>query len=317
MDGEHQRRARSRTAAACRTATTPAPIPTATAGVSSNPGSWAAIRPAAAPRNIAGKVGPPRKLAERDRVGEPLEGDQERQRAERPGAAPRRRARERVLAREQDLVRCPFRWSAWKAIARPATATPISRQSDEGARRARRAGSARRDAEDHEGDHGDARPPAGSSRRSRPTSGRANGGSGRTPIAICAGVEPGPRAQPDRDQGPDPGGEQARDQHQLAASARRYPPPRSGARPRSAASRTGTRPPRRFPRRRAAAPISGGASPRIRLDRRGARARRPGRSAAPPARARCPSPIDASAASMTPGSSIGWVGAALSPLAGT
>src|SRR5215475_7440833 len=39
-----------------------AAISTATAGVSENPGRWAASRPAAAPRNMAGKVGPPRKL---------------------------------------------------------------------------------------------------------------------------------------------------------------------------------------------------------------------------------------------------------------
>src|SRR3954469_15508710 len=41
---------------------TAAPIPTATAGVIEYPGNWAAIRPPAAPRNRAGKVGPPRKL---------------------------------------------------------------------------------------------------------------------------------------------------------------------------------------------------------------------------------------------------------------
>src|SRR5215471_4286289 len=39
-----------------------AAISTATAGVSENPGRWAASRPAAVPRNRAGKVGPPRKL---------------------------------------------------------------------------------------------------------------------------------------------------------------------------------------------------------------------------------------------------------------
>jgi hypothetical protein len=43
-------------------ATTAAPTPTATAGVRSNPGSFAAMRPAAAPRNSAGNTGPPRKL---------------------------------------------------------------------------------------------------------------------------------------------------------------------------------------------------------------------------------------------------------------
>src|SRR5437763_8333958 len=40
---------------------TAAPMPTATAGVIEYPGSWAAIRPPAAPRNRAGNVGPPRK----------------------------------------------------------------------------------------------------------------------------------------------------------------------------------------------------------------------------------------------------------------
>ncbi len=40
-----------------------APIPTATAGVVSNPGRCAAASPAAAPRKIAGKIGPPRNPA--------------------------------------------------------------------------------------------------------------------------------------------------------------------------------------------------------------------------------------------------------------
>src|SRR3954451_19418376 len=44
------------------TATTAAPRTTATAGVVSKPGSCAANSPAAAPRNIAGNVGPPRKV---------------------------------------------------------------------------------------------------------------------------------------------------------------------------------------------------------------------------------------------------------------
>ncbi len=41
---------------------TAAPMPTATAGVRENPGSWAAIKPPAAPRKKAGNTGPPRKL---------------------------------------------------------------------------------------------------------------------------------------------------------------------------------------------------------------------------------------------------------------
>ena len=44
------------------TATVAAPIPTATAGVSEKPGRCEATTPAAAPRKIAGNVGPPRKL---------------------------------------------------------------------------------------------------------------------------------------------------------------------------------------------------------------------------------------------------------------
>ena len=43
------------------TEATAAPIPTVTAGVIEKPGSCAAISPAAAPRNSAGKTGPPRK----------------------------------------------------------------------------------------------------------------------------------------------------------------------------------------------------------------------------------------------------------------
>src|SRR6185503_5301831 len=45
------------------TDTTAALIPTPTAAVSENPGRWDAMTPPAAPRKIAGKVGPPRKPA--------------------------------------------------------------------------------------------------------------------------------------------------------------------------------------------------------------------------------------------------------------
>jgi hypothetical protein len=44
-------------------ATVIAPIPMATAGTSGNPGRWDRPIPPAAPRNIAGNVGPPRKPA--------------------------------------------------------------------------------------------------------------------------------------------------------------------------------------------------------------------------------------------------------------
>ena len=44
-----------------RMATVPAPIPTATAAASGNPGRCDAMSPPAAPRKMAGKVGPPRK----------------------------------------------------------------------------------------------------------------------------------------------------------------------------------------------------------------------------------------------------------------
>ncbi len=39
-----------------------APMPMATPGTRVSPGRWAAAIPAAAPTNIAGKIGPPRKL---------------------------------------------------------------------------------------------------------------------------------------------------------------------------------------------------------------------------------------------------------------
>ena len=44
------------------TATVIAPIPMATAGTSGSPGRCDIATPPTAPRNIAGKVGPPRKL---------------------------------------------------------------------------------------------------------------------------------------------------------------------------------------------------------------------------------------------------------------
>jgi DNA-binding CsgD family transcriptional regulator len=55
-----------------RTDTAAAAISTATAGVSENPGRCAASSPPAAPRNKAGKVGPPRKLPSEMHQAAPL-----------------------------------------------------------------------------------------------------------------------------------------------------------------------------------------------------------------------------------------------------
>ena len=55
-----------------------APMPIATAGTSDMPGRSAAATPAAAPMKIAGKIGPPRKLGEAERVGQALACDQSR-----------------------------------------------------------------------------------------------------------------------------------------------------------------------------------------------------------------------------------------------
>ena len=60
--------------------------------------------PAATPRNIAGNVGPPRKLPSDRRVGDALADDQQRQRAHRVGPGPGHEARQVVLAGEQDVV---------------------------------------------------------------------------------------------------------------------------------------------------------------------------------------------------------------------
>ena len=52
--------------------TMPAAMPTATATVIGNPGRCDIMIPAAAPRNIAGKVGPPRKLPSENAYATPL-----------------------------------------------------------------------------------------------------------------------------------------------------------------------------------------------------------------------------------------------------
>ena len=82
-----------------------AAISTATAGVSENPGRCAASRPATAPTNKAGNVGPPRKLPSEMLQASALEQEQQRQGGQGQGGALCDQAAEGVLAGEQDDIR--------------------------------------------------------------------------------------------------------------------------------------------------------------------------------------------------------------------
>ena len=61
-----------------RIETVAAPISAATAGSSENPGRWAQRSPATMPRNMAGKVGPPRALPSETLYARPLNIEEQR-----------------------------------------------------------------------------------------------------------------------------------------------------------------------------------------------------------------------------------------------
>src|SRR3954465_15963238 len=108
-----------------RTAVTPAAMPTATAGVSSKPGSCAAIMPPAAPRNMAGSPGPQQKLPSERPYATPLNASSSA-RAE-SDQAPGYATSESIDVSPENSASLTLLSAAWEnPIASPATARPTA-----------------------------------------------------------------------------------------------------------------------------------------------------------------------------------------------
>ena len=80
--------------------------------------------PPAAPMNMPGKTGPPRKLLSETAVGEALADDEQQQRTDGPAGGALDQGRERVLTREEHLGGALAGRSLANAIASPPTARP-------------------------------------------------------------------------------------------------------------------------------------------------------------------------------------------------